>query len=237
MFRDKRLEVIPSYMIASKENVRVDEPAKWRPKQTTNKMTKSYHDVMQRLVAEDFARSVMHLSDVPFNPDDREKMSGVVYELPNGYSHDFVEERLRLPEALFDTAYVLPGVMDAAAKVAAIPMAHVVNTSINMCDVDIRSVSCSPGLIEFQSLYGGVLVTGGTTLTNGFVERLNNDLLRRCPSNCKLRVAAAPTTAERRFGTWVGGSIMASLGSFQQMWISRQEYDESGKSVVEKKCP
>jgi Actin len=26
-------------------------------------------------------------------------------------------------------------------------------------------------------------------------------------------------------------------GSFQQMWISKQEYEEGGKSCVEKKCP
>ena len=26
-------------------------------------------------------------------------------------------------------------------------------------------------------------------------------------------------------------------GSFQQMWISKQEYDEGGKNCVEKKCP
>jgi hypothetical protein len=49
---------------------------------------------------EDFVRSVLHISDVSFNPDDREKMSGVTYELPNGYAHDFIDERLRLPEAL-----------------------------------------------------------------------------------------------------------------------------------------
>ncbi|VDM92509.1 unnamed protein product, partial [Onchocerca ochengi] len=52
----------------------------------------------------------------------------------------------------------------------------------------------------------------------------------------KLRVYAAPTPMERRFGAWIGGSILASLGAFQQMWISRAEYDEEGKSIVSKKC-
>ena len=42
---------------------------------------------------------------------------------------------------------------------------------------------------------------------------------------------------ERRFGSWIGGSILASLGSFQQMWISKHEYEENGKSQVDRKCP
>lgn len=31
--------------------------------------------------------------------------------------------------------------------------------------------------------------------------------------------------------------MLASMGTFQQMWISKQEYEEAGKSVVERKCP
>jgi actin-related protein len=48
---------------------------------------------------------------------------------------------------------------------------------------------------------------------------------------------AANGNQERRFGSWIGGSILASLGSFQQMWISKQEYEENGKSQVDRKCP
>ena len=35
---------------------------------------------------------------------------------------------------------------------------------------------------------------------------------------------------------WIGGSILSSLSTFQQMWISKQEYDESGPSIVHRKC-
>jgi actin-related protein len=45
------------------------------------------------------------------------------------------------------------------------------------------------------------------------------------------------SNVERKFSTWIGGSILASLGTFQQMWISKQEYEETGKSIVHKKCP
>merc|ERR1712157_694643 len=33
-----------------------------------------------------------------------------------------------------------------------------------------------------------------------------------------------------------GGTILASLSTFQQMWISKQEYDECGPSIVHRKC-
>merc|ERR1712088_1083880 len=33
-----------------------------------------------------------------------------------------------------------------------------------------------------------------------------------------------------------GGSTLASLSTFQQMWISKQEYDECGPSIVHRKC-
>ena len=41
--------------------------------------------------------------------------------------------------------------------------------------------------------------------------------------------------AERKYSVWIGGSILASLSTFQQMWISKQEYDESGPSIVHRK--
>lgn len=38
---------------------------------------------------------------------------------------------------------------------------------------------------------------------------------------------------ERKFASWIGGSIMASLGTFQQLWISKLEYEEQGKACLD----
>lgn len=61
------------------------------------------------------------------------------------------------------------------------------------------------------------------------------------PQNLKVKVINAngsgTGTGDRRYPSWIGGSILASLGSFQQMWISKQEYEENGPSIVERKCP
>ena len=52
----------------------------------------------------------------------------------------------------------------------------------------------------------------------------------------KYKLIAPSAPQERVYGPWIGGSILGSLGSFQQMWISRSEYDDYGKVVLEKKC-
>ncbi|KAH7518563.1 hypothetical protein FEM48_Zijuj09G0184800 [Ziziphus jujuba var. spinosa] len=49
----------------------------------------------------------------------------------------------------------------------------------------------------------------------------------------KIKVVAPP---ERKYSVWIGGSISASVSTFQQMWISKGEYDESGPAIVHRKC-
>ncbi|KAF9417290.1 hypothetical protein HW555_005604 [Spodoptera exigua] len=71
----------------------------------------------------------------------------------------------------------------------------------------------------------------------GLAGALAKDLAARAPSSHRLKTTAAPNPTERRFAAWIGGSILASIGSFQQMWISSQEYDEGGKGQLERKCP
>ena len=66
-------------------------------------------------------------------------------------------------------------------------------------------------------------------------KRLQNIILLICMSD--LDINKIILFQERRFGSWIGGSILASLGSFQQMWISKHEYEENGKSQVDRKCP
>jgi len=86
------------------------------------------------------------------------------------------------------------------------------------CDVDIR-----------KDFYGNIILTGGCSMFPGIADRLQKELAALAPSTMRIRVIAPP---ERKYSVWIGGSILASLGSFQQMWISKEEYDESGPSIV-----
>uniref|UniRef100_A0A672M593 Actin-like protein 6A n=1 Tax=Sinocyclocheilus grahami TaxID=75366 RepID=A0A672M593_SINGR len=172
-------------------------------------------------VIQDFQASVLQVSDSPYDEQVAAQMPTVHYELPNGYNCDFGAERLKIPEGLLD-----PSNAKGLSGNTMLGVGHVVTTSVGMCDIDIR-----PGL------YGSVVVTGGNTLIQGFTDRLNRELSQKTPPSMRLKLIANNTTVERRFSAWIGGSILASLGTFQQMWISKQEYEEGGKQCVDRKCP
>merc|ERR1711981_630759 len=89
-------------------------------------------------------------------------------------------------------------------------------------DVDLR-----------RSFYNNIVFSGGTTMYPGMGERMTKELSALAPSTMKIKVVAS---AERKYSVWIGGSILASLSTFQQMWISKDEYDESGPAIVHRKC-
>merc|ERR1712029_370105 len=94
--------------------------------------------------------------------------------------------------------------------------------SIMKCDVDIR-----------KDLYANTVMSGGTTMCPGIADRMQKEITSLAPSTIKIKIIAPP---ERKYSVCIGGSILASLSTFQQMWISKQEYDESGPGIVHRKC-
>ena len=93
--------------------------------------------------------------------------------------------------------------------------------SIMKCDVDIR-----------KDLYGNIVLSGGTSMYPGIAERMQKEMTALAPPTMKIKIIAPP---ERKYSVWIGGSILASLSTFQQMWISKEEYDESGPAIVHRK--
>jgi len=135
------------------------------------------------------------------------------YELPDGQVINIANERFRCPESLFQPAFLG---MEAAG------IHETCFNSIMKCDVDIR-----------KDLYANIVLSGGTTMFAGIAERMDKEVTNLAPPTMKIKVIAPP---ERKYSVWIGGSILASLSTFQQMWISKQEYDESGPSIVHRKC-
>ncbi|XP_022790120.1 actin-like protein 6B isoform X2 [Stylophora pistillata] len=220
MFEEQTIEIVPPYLIASKETSKEGGPAVFTKKNNIPPLTKSFHRHMVNETIQDFQASVLQVSDGPYDESILGNIPGVVYEFPNGYNNTFGVERFKICEGLFDPSNV-KGIEGSTA----IGVTQVVTTSVGMTDIDIRA-----------GLFGSVIVTGGNTLLQGFTDRLNRELLSKTPPSMRLKlISSAPT--ERRFNPWIGGSILASLGSFQQMWISKQEYEDQGKGCVERKCP
>ena len=94
--------------------------------------------------------------------------------------------------------------------------------SIKNSDIDVR-----------KSLYENIVLSGGTTMIPGLVKRIGKEVKKSVPDNFKVRIIASP---ERKYSVWIGGSILSSLPSFQDMWITKKEYTEFGKSIIHRKC-
>lgn len=152
------------------------------------------------------------------------------FEFPDGYNQTFSSERFKIVESLFDAQCYTPAV-SGTWEAHAFPTPEqnqtipgLVKMCINQCDVDLRPM-----------LLGNVVLTGSGSLIKGLPDRISQTLAAMYPST-KIRMNAPGMAVERKFGSWIGGSIVASLGTFHQMWISKKEYEEHGASIVEKRC-
>jgi len=136
------------------------------------------------------------------------------YEMPDGKVITIGNERFRCPEFLFKP-------FEMAGK--ELPsMQELVYGSIQDCDVDVR-----------RDLYQNIILSGGTTLYEGLGERLLKEIENRAPKSITVKVIASP---DRRFAVWRGGSTLTSLSTFASMWITKEDYDEHGATIVHRKC-
>jgi len=214
-------EIVPHYLIMSKDAVRPYESPKWvKRTNLPENITDSYKKFMQKEVLQDFAQTVLQVWDSQYNENKISQLPRVSYEFPNGLSLDFGEERFRIPEGLFN-----PSIIKGVQCSSMLDLPRLVTNSVNMCDPEIRS-----------ALYSNISIVGGNSYFLGFVERLTTEFHHILPPTMRTKVHIPPSLTERRFSAWVGGSILASLGSFHQMWISKQEFDESGVAIVQRKC-
>jgi len=185
--------------------------------------TTSYTNYMVSNVVRDMKESVCRVSETPFDENISTNLPTMAYELPDGNTIEVGVERFTIPELMFN-----PSPLQTEGAGGFTSVHKMISESVTKCDNDIR-----------RELFNSVILTGGNTLMPGFHERLINELPEVAPQQqlTRVKVVATPNTAERKFSVWIGGSILASLGSFQQMWISKAEYEEHGRSIVERKCP
>ncbi|XP_055488442.1 actin-like protein 7A [Leucoraja erinacea] len=134
------------------------------------------------------------------------------YELPDGKVITIGKEKIKCPEALFN-----PSLMGSRE-----PGLHTITLNvINKCDSSIM-----------EEMYRNILLCGGSTMFSGFRVRFQKEL-RKLAQDMNPQVQAIP---ERKYSVWYGGSILCCLKSFQQLWVSKKEYDERGPVAVYRKC-
>ncbi|KAF7911023.1 uncharacterized protein EAF01_002531 [Botrytis porri] len=233
---EPKVELTPHFMISSKTPVDAGAPAQATYRNFKIPPTPSFRALEEERVLTEFKESVVQVWSGPnrlnaptgpgtltTNVDYAKQQPGRVFEMPDGSNQMWGVERFNVTEGMWDEKAALP-VDNESAPTKAQTLPEMIKASIAAVDMDLRS-----------HLLQNIIVTGGSTLLNGFTDRLNNELSILYPG-ARIKLQAAGLTQERRFGSWIGGSILGSLGTFHQMWISRKEYEEFGASIVEKRC-
>ena len=176
-------------------------------------------DIKERLgyVAQDFDQEMRKSEGLTENNNDENENDDIgiekEYELPDGQKMKIGNERFRCCEALFNPSLI--GIeSDGISKL--------IYNCIMKCDVDDR-----------KQFFSNIVLSGGTSMFDGIDLRLINEINDIAPASIKVKIIAP---AERKYSAWIGGSIVGSLSTFGNMWITKDEYDESGPSIVHRKC-
>merc|ERR1712083_81481 len=135
------------------------------------------------------------------------------FTLPDGQVIEIGDQRFRCPEVLFQ-----PSLIGMESK----GIDSLTYESVVKCDIDVR-----------PELYKNIVLSGGTTMFKGLEDRLSMEVKALAPAAAKVKVVAP---SERKYSVWIGGSILSSLSTFCDMWVSKDEYDDAGPTIVHRKC-
>ena len=145
------------------------------------------------------------------------------------------EEVLRLPDGnivvVGEEAYSAPEIMFApelgnkSAGLATSGLAELVYQSVMRCEERRR-----------LRLLSNIMLTGGNSLLPGLAERLQSELRAQLQKGQagnwgKKAVVRVQAQEGRENFTWDGGAHLCSLSSFQRLWLTRQDYMETGATL------
>ncbi|XP_004596154.1 actin-related protein T2 [Ochotona princeps] len=135
------------------------------------------------------------------------------YKLPDGHVVYMGDQLHQAPEVLFAPEQL--GIQSPG-------LSKMVSSSIAKCDVDIQ-----------KTLFGEIVLSGGSTLFPGLDDRLLRELEPLASKGTAIKITVPP---DRWFSTWIGASIVTSLSSFKQMWVTAADFKEFGTSVIQRRC-
>jgi len=190
-------------------------------------VTSSFTEFMENELLRDIKETLCYIRpDDPTCGDAMEASHEKTYELPDGTVITLTKERYDIPEVLFKRFH--PSLSDEKPfKFEGLH--YMIQGTILDCDADIR-----------RELYANLVVTGGCSKIKGLRKRLAAMIVTIAPPAFSPKIISTPqvvksnqtTSFDYSLGVWTGGSVLGSLGHFQQHWLSREDYDDVGPSLL-----
>ena len=100
----------------------------------------------------------------------------------------------------------------------------------------IKSVS-SVLLDIKKDLISNIFVCGGNSLIfNNYFNDIKEALSKELVSGAIVRLTTHPSKIERSLASFLGASIISSLNIYKETIVKKEEYEEHGSIIIEKKC-
>ena len=98
-------------------------------------------------------------------------------------------------------------------------------------DIIVRSISANGNRELQKKLYSKIILSGGMANTPGLKNRLIKEIKEQVPENFDVKIFVHP---KPNYSAWLGGSILTSMNSFKNLWITKEEYKEYGSQIVQR---
>lgn len=184
----------------------------------------NFSEYQQKLILTDIKEKFNFLS-TEFESDlqiysKKGEASSTDYILPDQTLIKLGNEQFRCPEALFK-----PNIMGKAYEVG-----WPENINKVVMSLDLKKEDEDEEKIK-KELCSNIILSGGNSMFKGLPERLNIETLKLSGLNyCEL--LAIP---ERKYSSWIGGSILSSISVFQSLWTTKEDYEENGRNIINQK--
>ena len=185
---------------------------------------KTYENFWKKEIIRDLKESCLTTNDEALKYDEAKDEfipnsvnQELIYDLPDKNTINMTHDKNLILERVFNPVKEYPEFMGYH---------QMVNDAISKSDLEIK-----------KELYSNIFLCGGNTLFSGFPERFQKQIININKQTFKIKIITHPSNTERKFSAWIGGSILSSLGTFHQLWLSLAEFEEHGASIIERKCP
>lgn len=204
----------------------------WFDKSDEKDVSESFRSLHVFDIIRDVKKWMCFVSKAPISAEALDTLRIPPYELPDGTLLNASLEICSVAESFFQPGR--PQVRSLSSFEASFPphlqlvdvdleqdsLQELVRVSISKCDVDTR-----------KDLLANITICGGGSAMDGVSIRLAQELAKILPPNFKVKVLPQ-LPVERNYSAWIGGSILSICGSFQQLWLSKAEYEENGNSSI-----